>query len=130
MLDWQEYADLAMYGALNQNLLRERKRARATFSQAMADLFVWQAGGFVDKAYQEASGYLTYKVGLALHTGQILGALTQRERGRLVEILLAQQEASLPGKIGGFYTHYGQPGPRTADVNTETTALALWGLVT
>ncbi len=126
MPDWQDYADLAFYGALNQNLLGAQTTARGTFQSAMDRLF--NGGGFVDKAYDPSVGYLTYKVGLALHVGLTLGMLSDSEAQTLGEIILAQQETAILGKVGGFYTHYGQPGPRVADVNTETTALALWGL--
>ena len=129
MPDWQEYADLALLGALNQALLHERKAARRTFATAMG-MFDWAEGGFVDKASVSGEGYLTYKVGLALHVGLTLGAVTRAQAGALAEILCAQQESAIAGKVGGFYTHYGQTGARTCDVNTETTALALWGLWT
>jgi hypothetical protein len=129
MTDWEAYADLAFYGALNQKLLGALDRARGTFQTGMA---MFDGAGFIDLADTVDAvterGYTTYKIGLALHVGLSLGCLDDARAQILGQILVDQQESAVSGKVGGFYTHYGQPGRRTCDVNTETTALALWGL--
>lgn len=119
--DWQDYADLALYGALNACNQGNREQAHERFQQAM-NLF--DGLGFADKAYQNSkpSLYATYKLALALHVGALL---SEQREDRLLTVLLTKQNTA-----GGFVTLYDSKDIGRGDSNTETTAYALLALAT
>lgn len=119
-LDWQEYADLALYGALNAQNQNQHSEAQQRYDQTLE---MFNGIGFEDKAYKAQDGhgfYATYKLALALYVGVQIGEPLD---SRLLEALLAKQDDS-----GGFVTLYQTDGTPTGDSNTETTSHALLAL--
>lgn len=120
-LDWMDFANLEMLGALNELLAGAQGSAASMYESALRK---FDGYGFCDKAFEGA--YETYKVALALHIGLCIGSLTQDMSDTFAGLLLQQQATS-----GGFWTHYypenGALVPR-GDTNTETTSLAILGL--
>jgi hypothetical protein len=114
MHDWPDYADLALYGALDAANQGDENEARRRYAAAGQ---MFDGTGFQDRAFD--GRYTTYKLALALIAAARVGVqpdLAVRER------LLALQ-----GADGGFYVHYTPDGP-VGDANTETTAYALLAL--
>jgi len=119
-LDWQEYADLALYGALNAHNQDQSSEARQIYEQTVK---LFNGTGFEDKAYIAADGhgfYATYKLALALYVGAQIGEPLDP---RLLGALLAKQDGS-----GGFVTLYKSDGVPVGDANTETTSYAVLAL--
>ena len=116
--DWEEYANLALLGALNEHLLGQEDVALEIFEEASKQ---FDGLGFADKAYRDAHGYYeTYKLALALYVGNEIGASVPVG---VKEVLLRRQANS-----GGFYTLYDAEGS-VGDPNTETTSLAVLALM-
>jgi hypothetical protein len=120
--DWQEYADLALYGALNACNRGNTDQAHDYYGQAL-ELFN-NGVGFADKAYcgGEEKYYATYKLALALYVGAALGEPVEE---KLLAALLDKQDGA-----GGFYALYDSEGVGQGDSNTETTAYAILALAT
>ena len=119
--DWQDYADLALYGALSACNQGDSAQAQERFRHAMT---MFNDIGFADKAYAGSPQqfYTTYKLALALYVGAKLG---EPRDDKLLAALLAQQDGA-----GGFTTLYDNQGISQGDSNTETTAYALLALST
>ncbi len=120
-LDWSEYADLALLGALHAFNSGNRVEAQQIYRGAMQ---MWDGQGFADKAYFAVEGhhlYTTYKLALALYVARIIGE-TLDENVR--QALLAKQASS-----GGFTTLYDAQGVPQGDTNTETTSYAILALI-
>jgi hypothetical protein len=123
MVDWDEYADLALYGALDAHNGNDETLARQRFDLAMQ---MWNGVGFDDKARRspDSNGlYATYKLALAVRTAAGLGTPVDPA---LLKALLARQTC-----MGGFVSLYDASGEPQGDSNTETTshavlALAAW----
>jgi hypothetical protein len=120
--DWRDYADLALYGALEAYNRGDEVQAHERYRHAMtlfADI------GFDDKAYHtsQPKRYTTYKLALALYVGAVLG---QPRNDKLLAALLTKQDDT----TGGFFTLYNSQGIHQGDSNTETTAYALLALAT
>ncbi|GIV73529.1 hypothetical protein [Caldilinea sp.] len=114
--DWPQYADLALYAALDAYNQNHLELAHQRYMQAM-NLF--DGVGFADKAHGASGLYATYKLALALYVG---AKLQQPPDHRLLEALLARQDSS-----GGFITLYNAQGSQ-GDANTETASYALLAL--
>lgn len=115
--DWQTYADLALYAALESFNRGEAEQAQAVYSQALAQ---FDGTGFADKAFAVDGFYATYKLALALLVG---ARLQQPPDPLLLQALLTKQTPT--GGFTALYTGAGQP---VGDSNTETTAYALLAL--
>lgn len=115
--DWAEYADLALYGALDAANGGDRILAQKRFAQAMT---LFDGVGFADRAQQTSDLYATYKLALALLVSR---RLSMSPDDRLLPALLAKQ-----GEDGGFITLYDRAGEPQGDANTETTSYALLAL--
>lgn len=116
--DWDAYADLVLYAALNElhdGFINEARRWYDVALDRFDDI------GFADKAYEADGLYATYKLALAAYVGCLLDG---RVDAGLWDELLAKQAPS-----GGFYTLYDVVGVPQGDTNTETTAYALLALL-
>ncbi|GAB4513268.1 MAG: hypothetical protein Kow0047_24820 [Anaerolineae bacterium] len=116
--DWAEYADLALYGALEAHLRGDRLVARQRYRAAME---MFDGAGFADKAFRADGRYATYKLALALYVGRKLGEPVHDD---VLAALLTKQDT----ESGGFYAMYDVDGIPVNDANTETTAYALLAL--
>ena len=115
MLDWESYADLTLYGALEAWNRGNAQEAHERYATALA---LFDGTGFDDAATD--THYATYKLALALFVGN---TLNEAPRPDLLTALLAKQDES-----GGFVTLYNRQGAPEGDPNTETTAYALLAL--
>jgi len=119
-LDWSEYADLALLGALHAFNSGNQVEAQQIYRDAMR---MWDGQGFADKAYLVPEGhhlYATYKLALALYVARMIGEKPDQD---IRQALLAKQAES-----GGFYALYDVGGTPQGDTNTETTAYAILAL--
>ena len=116
MHDWADYADLALYGALEA---WNRGDAAEAHSRYAAALTLFDGIGFDDAAAD--THYATYKLALALLVAR---RLDEPDRPDLLAALLAKQD-----ETGGFVTLYNRQGAPEGDANTETTAYALLALI-
>lgn len=120
-LDWQEYADLTLYGALNAHNQNQSSHALQRYYQTLE---MFNGIGFEDKAYKAPEGhglYATYKLALALYVAAKIG---ESPDSRLLPALLAKQDV----ESGGFVTLYDDTGTPSGDANTETTSYAILAL--
>ncbi len=117
MPDWAEYANLAFLGVLNHALQGRSGEANSLYANTLS---LFDGTGFQDKVFQGT--YETYKLAMALYTGEIIGA-RNKDREQMLAVLLSMQNDE-----GGFFTHYlGMDTPQ-GDANTETTSWALLAL--
>lgn len=116
MLDWANYADLALYGALEA---WNRGDAATAHNRYVTALARFDGTGFDDAATD--THYTTYKLALALLVAQ---RLQEPLRHDLLAALLAKQDAT-----GGFVALYNRQGVPEGDANTETTAYAVLALI-
>ncbi len=118
--DWQEYADLALYAALDAHNEEDDEEAVRRYRQALQ---MFDGVGFADKAYKSKDGhgfYATYKLALALFVAAAIGEPPDKT---ILDALLSKQAPS-----GGFTTLYDDAGTPQGDTNTETTSHALLAL--
>lgn len=115
MLDWADYADLALYGAFEAWNRGDADEAHRRYAEAM---MLFDGIGFDDAATD--THYATYKLALALFVGK---RLNETARPDLLAALLAKQD-----ETGGFVTLYNRQGAPEGDANTETTSYALLAL--
>ncbi len=120
MNDWQEYADLSLFGALDAFNQNDPVLAHQRYQTAMR---LYDGMGFQDKADQEGR-YATYKLALALHVGLVIGEPVTGTTHQLFSGLVPKQAPS-----GGFYT-FCDTKTYEIDTNTETTAYAILALNT
>jgi hypothetical protein len=123
--DWEEYANLAMLGAILEARKGSKEKGQEVYGRAIRD---FDGSGLRDKAFKAT--YETYKLALALYAGYYVGAPMGERGAALAQALLAQQETS-GDSSGGFYTHYPNaraPKSDGVDTNAETTSLALLAL--
>lgn len=127
--DWDEYADLIVYRALDKAFRGED--ASSLFRKLLRR---WDGFGFRDKAFEAEKRYETYKVALALYLCQILKT---RNEGCPADESVVGSWRNLLGLMqredGGVVTHYvvenGKLKP-VGDANVETTAIAFLALTT
>jgi len=120
-LDWKEYADFALYGALVAHNDGDNTLAATRYREAVA---TFDGVGFPDLAYQNRAGgslYATYKLALAVFVGSAIG---EPPSSAVLSALLSKQEA----ETGGFITLYDGAGVPQGDASTETTSYALLAL--
>jgi len=119
MNDWEKYADLLLYGALDAFHSGETFTATVRYEQAIG---LFDGTGFADKFFCEDERHLhpTYKLALALYTAQLLD---QPVPEGIMVALLAQQNS-----YGGFYTLYQMNGDHWGNTSTEPTAHAVLAL--
>lgn len=122
MDDWDEYADLLLYGALDAHYHPETTDFTAVrlYNRAIS---MFDGTGFADKFFCTDGRNLhpTYKLALALYTAQVLEQPVPKD---LVTVLLAQQDST----TGGFYTLYHMDGKSEGSTSTEPTAHAILAL--
>ncbi|MEM3461789.1 MAG: hypothetical protein QXN36_05325 [Candidatus Bathyarchaeia archaeon] len=123
--DWDEYADLCIYEALDQHLKGNDTKARQYVDRVIS---MWDGYGIADKIYQMNHHYETYKLGLLYIAKNILDYAILPFEDKLVTMVWRQQNAS----TGGIHTHYRRSGDKLwsedlySDTNVETTAFILW----
>jgi hypothetical protein len=127
--DWEDYADLTLFGALRAFHARDVITARQRYRSAIERM--WNGVGFADAAYRNEGRYATYKLALALYVARVIG---EPRHPTILNALLARQAppgATCDGRscAGGFYTLYNDGGTVVGDTNTETTAYATLGLL-
>ncbi|MBX3050799.1 MAG: hypothetical protein KF753_04955 [Caldilineaceae bacterium] len=118
--DWREYADLALYAALDSHNEGNGQEAARRYGAAMK---LFDGVGFADKPYTSTEGhgfYATYKLALALY---VAAQIQEPPDSRLLPALLGKQDES-----GGFVTLYDATGTPQGDASTETTSYALLAL--
>jgi len=127
--NWDRYADLVVYRALNALLHGSRPYAEQLFSILIS---MWDGYGFKDGAYN--GSYETYKVALAIYLYKALKAANSDLVEKHVDLykkwnmILALMQRS----DGGIVTHYkvskrGEIIP-VGDANTETTSITALAL--
>jgi hypothetical protein len=133
--DWDQYANLAAFGALNEHLLGNDAAARPII-QTQLDSFVQNGVGFPDLTYRNqveyqkehpeaVPEYETFKLAVVLYVATRLGEIDRSTGDALAEALLAKQHSGDPtSQAGGFHTHYTASEVR-GDTNTETTSFAI-----
>jgi len=130
IINWDEYADLVVYKALNMLLKRQKDQAEKLFEKLME---MWDGYGFRDKVYHESGKYETYKLALAIYLYRALKAAKSNiiekyedNIKKLCNIISTLQRAD-----GGMVTHYEVSHDiirLAGDVNTETTAITTLAL--
>ena len=123
MADWDSYADLAVYGALNELLKGNRSGALELYSELLS---MWDGRGFRDRAFDGT--YQTYKCALFAYLYRALGE--PKEGGNVYSRCL-KIISSLQARNGGIITGYRVANGRivpAGDTNTETTAMVVLAL--
>ena len=125
--DWEEYADLALYGALEAHNRQNLVEARSRYATAIA---MFDGIGFADVAFRKDGKYATYKLALAIYVAKAVGEEPDPDILRSLILKQAPPGASEMGMpyAGGFYTLYSSTGLPVGDPNTETTAYAMLAL--
>ncbi|NJF26020.1 hypothetical protein E3E29_10320 [Thermococcus sp. Bubb.Bath] len=120
MDDWQDYADLLAYAALNETLNRDRTKAMQFYRSLIG---MWDGNGFRDKAFKGV--YQTYKCALFVYLHRILG---KPREGEKVFDGCMEAISRLQAPNGGIRTGYrienGGIIPN-GDTNTETTSMVV-----
>jgi len=123
MQDWEEYADLLVYGALGELLRGNREGAEKLYLELMT---LWDGDGFRDKAFNGV--YQSYKCALFVYLNRALNEKTGRDiRIRCLKILSALQ-APNGGITTGYMVKNGKTVP-VGDQNTETTSMVIIALL-
>ncbi len=123
MVDWDSYADLAVYGALNELLKGNRSGASELYSELLS---MWDGRGFRDRAFDGT--YQTYKCALFVYLHRALG---KPEKGKNAYSHCLKIISSLQARNGGIITGYRVANGRivpAGDTNTETTAMVVLAL--
>lgn len=119
MLDWNQYADLALYGSMNALSNDNKEEALTRYNETMAMMNEY---GFADVVHQKdpEGRYTTYKVALAIIAGQKIGL---PQDPRMLELLLKMQNEE-----GGFVSLSTPTDGPIGDPNVETTSISLLAL--
>lgn len=116
MNDWEEYADLLLYGALSYHNSGNESKAIELYSKAKA---MWDGTGINDKVTQNNGTYAMYKLSLLVYVSRILNQPLEFKNEINARILLQQRDD------GGIITDYNSSGETLGDANTETTAITI-----
>ena len=121
--DWELYADLIVYRALDKLLQGSRSYAEYLFEKLMS---MWDGYGFRDKAFN--GKYDTYKLALAIYLYRALEIVNPRITMKYRGIIDRCYETiySLQRDDGGIITNYRVEHGRIipiGDANTETTSI-------
>lgn len=128
MRDWEEYADLIAYEALNSLLQGSRKQAEELFEKLMS---MWDGYGFRDKAFHGV--YAAYKLALAIYLYKALKAAGSTTIHRYRDVIekcyttLSKLQRSDGGIVTGYRVERGLVEP-IGDANTETTSITALAL--
>ncbi|WP_297458165.1 hypothetical protein [Thermococcus sp.] len=120
MTDWESYADLAVYGALNDLIEGNEKGALELYSRLLS---MWDGNGFRDRAFDGT--YQTYKCALFIYLHR---ALEMPAEGRNAYSRCLKRISSLQAGNGGIITGYRVENGRiipAGDTNTETAAVVV-----
>ncbi|WP_297418804.1 hypothetical protein [Thermococcus sp.] len=123
MTDWESYADLLVYGALDDLLKDNKSGALELYSKL---LMMWDGNGFRDKAFNGV--YQTYKCALFVYLYRVLG---KPDEGRNAYLRCLHIISSLQARDGGIITGYRVENGRIipiGDTNTETTSMVVLAL--
>ncbi len=118
MGDWESYADLLVYGALNGLINGNENGALELYSRLLA---MWDGNGFRDRAFDGT--YQTYKCALFVYLYRALR--TPAEGGEVYSRCL-DVISSLQAENGGIITGYRVENREitpVGDTNTETTSI-------
>ncbi|ASJ02454.1 hypothetical protein A3L09_03890 [Thermococcus profundus] len=123
MSDWDDYADLLAYAAINETLSGNRTGAMRFYRSLLA---MWDGNGFRDKAF--GGVYQTYKCALFVYLYRMLG---KPSSGQKVYERCIGAISNLQARNGGIITGYqlenGKITP-VGDTNTETTSMVVLAL--
>ncbi len=121
MLDWQQYADLGMYGAILASNMGDYDGAVRQYQETMQ---MWTPNGFADIVHKKdpKNLFTNYKTALALITEKTLGFEPDQAK---IELLLKMQNGN-----GGFVSmsELANEIRPIGDANVETTSLSLLAL--
>ncbi len=123
MKDWEAYADLLVYGALNELMNGNESGALELYSKLLG---LWDGNGFRDRAFDGT--YQTYKCALFIYLYRALGA--PAEGGEVYSRCL-NVVSSLQAENGGVVTGYRVENREivpVGDTNTETTSIVALAL--
>ncbi|WP_297071197.1 hypothetical protein [Thermococcus sp.] len=123
MGDWESYADLLVYGALNELIKGNENGALELYSRLLA---MWDRNGFRDRAFDGV--YQTYKCALFVY---LYRALDKPDKGRNVYSRCLEIISSLQAENGGIITGYRVENREiipVGDTNTETTSIVALAL--
>jgi hypothetical protein len=125
--DWEEYADLALFGALEACRRRDPVETHRRYGLAMK---MFDGIGFADAAFRSDGRYAAFKLALAIYVAKAIGEEPDPDIQHSLLNKQAPPGASEPGMsyAGGFYTLYTSAGLPVGDPNTETTAYAILAL--
>ncbi|HEX76894.1 MAG TPA: hypothetical protein G4O03_00525 [Dehalococcoidia bacterium] len=122
MFDWQEYADLALLGALDYFNTRRQAEAEAVFDTALA---MWAGWGFMDR-YSRTRGYFhTYPLGLALYVSRAIGKPIPASVKKQIDQVLRLCQTD----DGGIITLYDFGGMPFGTAAEEPTCAAVLGYI-
>jgi len=122
--DWNKYADLLVYKALNEIIRKHNIRYAEKLMDELMKL--WDGFGFKDKAFK--GSYESYKIALAVYLWRTIRKYNPTYT-KYAEIILKIDSIAyiLQDKnLGGFYTHYSVIDGKIVpygDVNVETTSV-------
>ncbi|ASJ07552.1 hypothetical protein [Thermococcus pacificus] len=120
MEDWESYADLLVYGALNELINGNESGALEIYSRLLG---MWDGNGFRDRAFDGT--YQTYKCALFVYLYRALGK--PKEGGNVYSHCLnviSSLQAENGGIITGYWVENGKIAP-VGDTNTETTSMVV-----
>jgi hypothetical protein len=120
MSDWNDYADLIAYAAINATLSGNRTGAMRFYRSLLT---IWDGNGFRDKAF--GGVYQTYKCALFVYLHRALGKPRKGQAAyeRCVNII-SHLQAQNGGITTGYTVENGRIIPR-GDANTETTSMVV-----
>jgi len=121
--DWDAYADLCIYEALDLYLKGNVSQAKKWLDHVIR---MWDGYGIKDREYFNNGGkYETYKLALLYYANSIINDEPLPFQDELVDRIWKQQASN-----GGIHTHYRANGDYAfSDTNVETTALVLYAKI-
>ncbi|MEM2939876.1 MAG: hypothetical protein QXU95_06390 [Candidatus Bathyarchaeia archaeon] len=114
--DFDQYADLCLYYALNEFFKSHLSEAERYFWRAYN---MFDGKGLRDKAFNETGYYANYKLALLLYASKMMGIKLQNYR-EIKNLLWSKQKED-----GGITSLSDQHGNPIGSANCETTSLTL-----
>jgi len=115
--DYDQYADLSIYGVLHHLRNDAKDLALEIYNNVLS---MWDGLGLRDKVAKEKNIYSTYKLALLLYASSLLEKNFEFRSDLENRIWNKQQRDD-----GGIITDYDINGFPTGDANTETTSLSI-----
>ncbi|MBS7635527.1 hypothetical protein KEJ34_08650 [Candidatus Bathyarchaeota archaeon] len=114
--DFDQYADLCLYYALNEFFRSHLSEAERYFWKAYN---MFDGKGLRDKAFNETGYYANYKLALLLYASKVMG-IKMQNRKEIENLLWSKQKEN-----GGITSLSDQHGNPIGSANCETTSLTL-----